>query len=66
MILVGLLLAASVAVAQQPSDAIYWCNVSRSQISIERDASLAQIEVLKAQNATLQARVKDLEAKGKE
>ena len=52
--------------AQQPTDAMYWCSISRSQVSNERDAALAQIEALKINNATLANRVKELEAKAKE
>jgi hypothetical protein len=53
----------NVAVAQQPTDPMYWCSVSRSQVSNERDAALAQIEALKLNNAALAARVRELEAK---
>jgi hypothetical protein len=57
MVAAVVLMVASIAVsAQQPSDAIYWCNVSRAQISQERDAALAQIE-------TLKIHVKELEDK---
>jgi hypothetical protein len=56
------------AIAQQPqgADPIFWCDLSRSQVSHERDAALAQIEALKFRNASLDARVKELEAKAKE
>jgi hypothetical protein len=55
------------ATAQQPTDAVYWCNISRAQVSQERDASLAQIEALKMRNAALEAKIKELEsAKSKE
>lgn len=49
------------ALAQQPSDPIYWCNISRAQVSGERDAALAQIEALKARSAAMEARIKELE-----
>jgi hypothetical protein len=54
--------------AQQPQgvDPIFWCDISRSQVSHERDAALAQIEALKFRNASLDARVKELEVKAKE
>jgi hypothetical protein len=57
--------AAGAAVAQQlqGADPIFWCDLSRSQVSHERDAALAQIEALKFHNASLDARVKELEAK---
>lgn len=45
-----------------PTDPVYWCNISRSQVSQERDFSLAQIEVLKARNTAMEARIKELEA----
>lgn len=54
------------ATAQQSSDPIYWCNVSRAQVSQERDASLAMIEALKTRNAALEAKVKELEVAKKE
>lgn len=40
---------------------LFWCDASRFQVLHERDASLAQIEVLKLNNAVLAARVKELE-----
>ena len=58
-------LAIDCATAQQPTDAIYWCNISRAQVSQERDASLAQIEALKMRNAALESKFKELEAAAK-
>lgn len=54
--------------AQEPNgtNPIFWCDMSRSQVSHERDASLAQIEILKLRNAQLEAKIKDMEAKAKQ
>jgi hypothetical protein len=64
-----MLAALGVLMAQpipQGADPIFWCDLSRSQVSHERDASLAQIEMLKYRNAALEARIKELEAKAQE
>ncbi len=69
LVIASLLVAGILGVAAQqlqPSDAIYWCNISRSQISSERDATMAQVETLKLNIATLNARIKELEARPKE
>jgi hypothetical protein len=65
---IGWAMATALSFAQQPqgTDPIFWCDLSRSQVSHERDAALAQIEALKFRNASLDARVKELEAKAKE
>lgn len=65
-ITVCMLVYLTAAYSQQPSDAIYWCNISRAQISGERDNALAQLETMKLNTATLNARIKELEAKAKE
>jgi hypothetical protein len=48
-----LLLGTTIAIGQQAdgTDPIFWCNVSRSQVSAERDAGLAQIERMKLASA---------------
>ncbi len=46
------------AVAQMaPSDPLYWCNVSRSQVLAERDSGLSQIEIYKARLKELDTQV---------
>jgi hypothetical protein len=48
-----LLLGTATAIGQQAdgTDPNFWCNVSRSQVSAERDAGLAQIEKMKLASA---------------
>jgi hypothetical protein len=62
-VMLGVLMAQPVP---QNTDPVFWCDLSRSQVSHERDAGLALIEALKLRNASLDARVKELEAKAKE
>ena len=49
--------------AQQPSDPVYWCNVSRAQISNERDSALAQVETLKLRISALEAKANEMAPK---
>ena len=67
-LMLTVVLAGHAAAQQQPqgADPIFWCDLSRSQVSHERDAGLAQIEIMKFRNAALEARVRELEAKIKE
>jgi hypothetical protein len=62
-VVVFLLAVVVAAYAQETpgADPVYWCDVSRSQISHERDIALAQIERLKLANAQLSAKIKTLE-----
>ena len=68
LLITALVLASSAgALAQEDgTQPIFWCDISRSQVSHERDAALAQIETLKRINANLDARIKALEAKAQE
>lgn len=73
-VFVVVLLGATSALAQNAAtDPVFWCDISRSQISHERDAGLAQIEALKLRNETeagaskiskiaLEAQIKETEA----
>lgn len=57
----------ALAVAQESTgtDPVFWCDISRSQVSHERDAALAQIERLKIVNARLEERIKAMETAAK-
>lgn len=71
----GIIVISSVTLTNSPlaaqttnsgTEPIFWCDMSRSQVSHERDAGLAQIEILKIRNAQLEAKIKDMEAKAKQ
>ncbi len=67
-IAVALLLLGTVATFAQEvngTNPIFWCDISRSQVSHERDAALAQIEQMKVINMQQAARIKELEAAAK-
>jgi hypothetical protein len=69
IILATLLLMSTPTLAQQQTngtDPIFWCDISRGQVSHERDAALADIERLKIANANLAAKIKELEMKANE
>lgn len=56
-IVVALFLAVATAAGAQEAtgtDPVFWCDISRSQVSHERDAALAQIEKLKITNTRLE------------
>lgn len=51
------LLIGPAASQMAPTDPVYWCNVSRSQVSAERDSGLSQIEIYKARVKELDTQV---------
>jgi hypothetical protein len=62
-IAIGLPIWATIAYSQQPSDPVYWCNLSRAQISNERDSALAQVETLKQRISALEAKATEMAPK---